>query len=81
MPGDKNKLAELMSRIPGSENKIYQLVIDPEYLPKGFVKEKERKGGGDSMFESVLYGLQDFVKDRFVERVSRIKKWGNGRSN
>ena len=69
MPGNKNELADLMSRIPGSEDESDKLVIDPEYLPKGLVKGKECKGGGDSMFEGVLYGLQDLMKDGFVERV------------
>ena len=41
MPGDKNELADLMSRIPGSENVSDQLVIDLEYLPKRLVKGKE----------------------------------------
>ena len=68
MSGDKNELADLMSRIPVSEG----LVIDLEYLPNGLVKKKEFKGRSDSMFEGVLYRLQDLMKDGFVERVSGI---------
>ena len=62
MPGDKNELGDLISRIPGCDN-----VSDR--LSKGLMKGKECKGRGDSMFDCVLYGLQDLIKDGFVERV------------
>src|SRR5678816_736586 len=57
IPGERNEIADLMSRMPGSERMSETLVIDPEYLPKGLMKGKESRGGGDSMFESVLYGF------------------------
>src|SRR5678815_3045050 len=69
VPGERNVIADLMSRMPGSERMDERVVIDPEYLPKGLMKGKESRGGGDSMFESVLYGLKDLAKDRLISRV------------
>ena len=69
MPGDKNELADLMLRIPESENESDRLVTDQKYFLKGLVKEKECKGGGDSMFEGILDRLQNLMKDGFVEQV------------
>ena len=72
VPGERNVIADLMSRMPGSESMNEKLVINPEFLPKGLMKGKESRGGGDSMFESVWYGLQDLAKDRLIERVPGI---------
>ena len=63
VPGGKNVLADMMSRIPVSGKDSVEESINPEYLPRGLVVLKESKGGGDSMFESVLNGLRDLVND------------------
>ena len=52
-----------MSRMPGRMNEKEDQCEIPVYLPKGLKVGKECKGGGDSMFESVLFGLKDLVKD------------------
>ena len=45
MPGVKNGIADLMSRMPGRENELINEVSDPGYLPKELVKGRESKGG------------------------------------
>ena len=58
-PGDRNELADLMSRIPGSKSVNGTEVNEVGYLPEGLVVERKSEGGGDSLFESVLYGLRE----------------------
>ena len=61
MPGDKKKIADLMSRMPDSERLEGSYALNMEYWPKGLMNGKESKGGGDSMFESMLYDLHDLM--------------------
>ena len=42
-------------------------VNEIECLPEGLVVEQKSEGGGDSLFESVLYGLRE-LKGRFMMR-------------
>ena len=39
--------------------------MNPEYLPRGIMKGKESRDGGDSLFEIALKRLRDLVKDGF----------------
>ena len=69
LPGEKNVIADLMSRMPESVVEGEIDCMNPEYLPKGLMIGKECKGGGDSMFESVWFGLKDLMKDGLVVRM------------
>ena len=65
--GDRNELADLMSRIPGSERMNKTEVNEVGYLPEGLVGKRKNEGGGDSFFESVLCGLGE-LKYRLMAR-------------
>ena len=77
-PGERNGMADLMSRFPGVERLGMNEVIDPEYLPKGVMKGRESKGGGDSLFVSVWYGLKDLMNDgleiKLPETINELRK-------
>ena len=78
LPGERNEIADLMSRLPGGENEEVTWSVDPKFLPKGLMIGKECQGGGDSMFESVLYGLRDLVNDGLAvvipESINELRK-------
>ena len=57
--------------MPGAEHLDIPEVKDVEYLPKGIMKGRDCKGGSDSLFESLWYGLNDLVKDGYDATVSK----------
>ena len=61
-PGDRNELADVISRIPGREYVNKTEVNEVGYLPEGLVVEHKSEGGGNSLFESVLCGLREIKK-------------------
>ena len=63
VPGERNEIADLMSRMPEGMNGRGIESVSSGYLPRGLKIGKEVKGGGDSLFESVWYGLNDLVRD------------------
>ena len=65
---DKNETTDLMFRMTGSEKLEGSYAVNTEYLPKGLMKEKESRGG-DSIFESMLYGLHDLMNEGLVKRI------------
>ena len=60
VPGERNETADLMSRLPGRVTEGERQTINPEYLPKGLMIGRECKGEGDSLFDSLWYGLRDW---------------------
>ena len=78
VPGERNEIADLMSRLPGRVSEREVESVNPEYLPKGLMIGRECKGGGDSMFESVFYGLKDLVNDglnvAIPESISELRR-------
>ena len=63
VPGERNVIADLMSRMPEGINESEVKSVSPGYLPKGLKVGMEVKGGGDSLFDSVLVGLKDLKRD------------------
>lgn len=63
LPGQQNTVADLMSRLPGNDNGRVNETLKAKFLPKRLKigKECQEWGGGDSMFETVMYGVRDLI--------------------
>ena len=66
-PGNKNILADALSRVAGSFEEETVQSEHVNQIPEGFTLVKEAKGGGDSLFESLWILLKDLPLRRGIE--------------
>ena len=67
-PGNRNEIADLMSRFPGTLEK--ESFVDSNYLPAGLrvMNQGDPYGSCDSMFKSVYCGLEYLYSERMINK-------------